>query len=363
LTFRTVLYSALAIIFVAHYFFYRSLVRFFGIEQVTYRRALLAVLCLLAVSYLPAHWLTHHFENAFTRAFSFAAGLWLGVFLHLFIASVIGRFVLFVSERAGTPLDPARVGAVFLSVAVLFSAYGVWNAFNPRIRDVNVNIAGLPAKFDGMKVVQISDVHLGQVHGAGFMQKVVDLVNEEQPDAVFITGDLFDGSDGELYGLARPIKDINAPMGVYFVDGNHDRHAGGKLLESILGRLGVRALNDEAVDLGGLQVVGVSYRWGHSGFSPAKVLAGIILYHSPVGANALAENADAGIDLQLSGHTHHGQLFPFGYITSYVFDGYDYGLYKIGKMSLYVTDGTGTWGPPMRTGTPPEIVRITLHKI
>jgi len=370
MSFRTVLYSVLTVTLAAHVFFYFSLVRFFGIENTRYRRVLATVLGLLAVSYLPAHLLSHHYENILVRLFDLAAGLWLGVFFHLFAASMFGMLFLYISGRVGFKARPAIVGAAVLSLGVLISGYGVWNAFNPRITDVTVSIKGLPENLEGMTVVQISDVHLGQVHGQGFMQKVVDLANLAYPDAVFITGDLFDGGDGEMYELAKPLKGLEAPMGVYFVNGNHDRHTDGERINSILARLGVRVLDDEVVDLGGLQVVGVSYRrWGANvepanavgaidGFDP--FMPNILLCHSPGGEKELAENAAAGIDLQLSGHTHRGQIFPFGYITSYVYNGYDYGLYRVGDMAVYVTDGAGSWGPPMRTGTPPEIVRITL---
>jgi hypothetical protein len=248
-----------------------------------------------------------------------------------------------------------------VALACLYSAYGVWNAYHPRVRDLTVRIKDLPPAWRGRKVAQLSDVHLGSILRAGFASRLVARVNAENPDLVAITGDLFDGADGKLEELA-------APLGIYFVTGNHETYLGVERAYAALRTTPVRILADEMVVIDGLQVIGVSYpERGHSrdfaqalaqipGFDPA--LPSLLLYHSPT---HIAEAKAAGISLQLSGHAHHGQLFPIQFISRLVYGRYYHGLHMEGDYTLYASSGAGTWGPTMRTGNRPEIAVIQLE--
>ena len=215
--------------------------------------------------------------------------------------------------------------------------------------------------------MQLSDVHLGRILGADFLARAVAEVNAQKPAMVLITGDLFDGADGDLEELVAPLNRLVAPQGVYFVTGNHETYLGVERSCAALRTTPVRVLADECVVIGGLQVIGISYpERGHTlgfaekmaklpGFNPAQ--PSILLYHSPT---QVAQAKAAGINLQLSGHVHQGQIFPLQFITRLIFGRYYHGLHREGDYTLYTTSGTGVWGPTMRTGNHPEIVVIHL---
>jgi predicted MPP superfamily phosphohydrolase len=185
---------------------------------------------------------------------------------------------------------------------------------------------------------------------------------------VLITGDLFDGSLGNLEQLAAPLNRLVAPQGIYFVTGNHETYLGVQHALAALRTTPVKVLMDECVVVDGLQVVGISYpERGQSlrfaekmaalpGFNPAQ--PSILLYHAP---SQVAEAKAAGISLQLSGHVHQGQIFPLQFVTRLIFGKYYHGLHQEGDFTLYTSSGTGVWGPTMRTGNHPEIVVIRLE--
>ncbi len=265
--------------------------------------------------------------------------------------------------------SPSRLafGLAAVGLTVLYSAYGVANAYHPRIVRFKVRIKNLPPGWQGKKLVQLSDVHLGRVLGADFLARTVAKVNAQNPAMVLITGDLFDGADGNLEELVAPLNRLVAPQGIYFVTGNHETYLGVQRSCAALRNTPVRVLADERVVIDGLQVIGVSYpERGHSlgftekmaklhGFDPA--LPSILLYHSPT---QVAEAKAAGINLQLSGHVHQGQIFPLQFITRLMFGRHYHGLHVEGDYTLYTSSGTGGWGPTMRTGNHPEIVVIHL---
>jgi hypothetical protein len=211
-------------------------------------------------------------------------------------------------------------------------------------------------------------VHLGHVFGDWFLERAVAMVNEYNPDAVFITGDLFDGMDGHLMNYVAPLDQITAPRGTYFVTGNHETYLGIADTYHALSQTKVKVLKDEMANVDGLQIVGVAFPERSEtmdigavikkipGFNPGE--SSILLYHSPLEAMRAKE---AGIDLMLAGHTHAGQVLPFNILMKIIFWGKEYRLYQDGDFSLYTTSGLGTWGPTMRTFSQPEIAVITLE--
>ncbi|MGD1158583.1 MAG: metallophosphoesterase [Terriglobia bacterium] len=358
---------ALSILFLAHYFLYYSLVHFFGIAAPPRRTVLAVVLLLLPVSFIASSFLSHWTDNLFSRAFYFCSSLWLGVGLTLITAFALawaawGATRIFVHSPG-----PAWFGLAAVALACLYSAYGVWNAYHPRTENLTVHIKNLPPTWRGRKLVQLSDLHLGHILGASFLARLVAMANAENPDVVFITGDLFDGADGHLEELVAPLNGLRAPLGIYFVTGNHETFLGVERAYAALRTTPARILADERVMIDGLQVIGISYpERGHSkdfaqviarlpGFDPT--LPSILLYHSPA---HIAEAKAAGISLQLSGHAHHGQIFPIQFISRLIYGRYYYGLHVEGDYTLYASSGAGTWGPTMRTGNHPEIAVIHL---
>ncbi len=353
----------------AHAFVYFSLTRIFPALSSGQRTVLFGLLLFLSISFILASVLVHLFEYQTIRFLYLVAGWWLGVltnlvlaFLALWVVVLIGKIVHF---EASLPV----IGSVLIVIAGLVSIYGAWNAFHPQLKEVTVEIKDLPEEWQGKRVVQLSDVHLGSVYRADFLQSVVDQVNAVQPEAVFITGDLFDGMDGMLDDLVLPLRDLRPSRGTFFVTGNHETYLGVGKSRDALQNTSIQVLDGEMADLGGIGVIGISCpEYGTVDGTPEKFLALkprfagqpiILLYHPPI---YVEEFAKQGVSLQLSGHTHKGQQYPFNFITRLVYHGFDYGLRTIGDYSIYTTNGVGTWGPAMRVGNTPEIVVITLER-
>ena len=359
---------ALSILFGSHYFIYFSLVRFFGIVAPGRLALLAAIIFLLPASFIASSILTHRAESDFLRVIYFCSSLWLGIALTLIVT-----FTLAWAAWGTTTLfthSPSRAifGGAAVALGCLYAAYGTWNAYHPRVRKLFGPVKNLPPAWRGRKVVQLSDVHLGYILRADFARRLVAMVNAEKPDLVVITGDLFDGGDGKLADLIAPLDALRAPRGIYFVTGNHETYLGVERAYTAIRATQVRILGDETVNIDGLQVIGISYpERGHSkvlaqaitkspGFNPA--LPSILLYHGPT---HIAEAKAAGINLQLSGHAHQGQIFPIQFISRLVYGRYYHGLHVEGDYTLYTSSGAGTWGPTMRTGNHPEIVVIRLE--
>jgi predicted MPP superfamily phosphohydrolase len=355
-------------VFACHVPVYFLLARALAVTNPTSKWVLAGILLVLGSSFVAASFLARAHDDLFSRTFYALAGLWLGTVLYLLLASAFSPVVrVFLHLFRFQNID--RIAALaFLVAALGYSLYGVWNAHHPRVASVEVSVPRLPESWKGRSVVQLSDLHLGAIYRSGFLKKVVGKVNDLHPDMVVITGDLLDGLDGDLDALVAPLKDLRAPEGVYFITGNHETYQGVDRVYPAIRKTGVRVLDDELVDREGLQLVGVSYPLrGRSknvaetmrsipAFDPKK--ATLLLYHSPV---QIPELQKSGVGLQLSGHTHDGQLYPIQYISRWVYRGHEYGLYREGDYTLYTTSGIGTWGPPMRTGSCPEIVQVRLH--
>jgi predicted MPP superfamily phosphohydrolase len=359
---------AQAIVFACHVPVYFFLVRAFAVTSPAARWILAGVFVILGSSFLAASFLSRWHDDLFTRVFYYLAALWLGTVLYLFLASAFSFVVrAFLHLMRFQNADRVVVFACLVA-AIGYSLYGVWNAARPRVRAIDVGIPRLPESWKGKTVVQLSDLHLGTIHRSAFLKRAVETVKGLHPDMVVITGDLLDGSDGDLDALVAPLVELRAPQGVFFITGNHETYLGIDRVYPVVRRTGVRILDDELVDCEGLQLVGVSYPLrGRSknvaetmrsipAFDPGK--ATLLLFHSPVQIRELRQSM---LGLQLSGHTHDGQLYPIKYISRWVYHGFENGLHREGDYTLYTSSGTGTWGPPMRTGNRPEIVQVRFH--
>jgi hypothetical protein len=341
---------------------------FFGVTAFEHRVALAVVLFLVPLSFIASSILAHWFEGVVIRILYFCSALWLGVGLTLFTAFALVWPAWGVTKVFANDPSALWFGVAALCLTGLYSAYGVWNAYHPRIVSLTVPIKNLPMGWRGKKLVQLSDLHLGRILGVRFFSRVIAQVNAENPAMVLITGDLFDGADGNLEELVAPLQSLRAPQGIYFVTGNHETYLGVERSCAALQTTPVRILADESVVIDGLQVMGISYpARGHAwsfaekiakltGFNPA--LPSILLYHSPT---HIASAKAAGINLQLAGHVHQGQIFPLQLITQLIFGRYYHGLHTEGDYTLYASSGTGTWGPTMRTGNHPEIAVFQLE--
>jgi predicted MPP superfamily phosphohydrolase len=270
----------------------------------------------------------------------------------------------------------ARIGggvAAFASVGAVGS--GVIEALGDhQVVDVPVTLPGLGAELDGFTIVQITDLHVGNTIGRRFVGDLVERVNGLRPDLIAVTGDMVDGTVADLRAAVAPLAQLRAPHGVWFVPGNHEYYAGiGPWLAEVA-RLGMTPLRNQRVeirrgaarfDLAGVDDHSADRFGGGHGADYARALDGrepgvpcVLLAHQPRQVHA-AERF--GVDLQLSGHTHGGQIWPWHYIVSIQQGGLIAGRYQIGRTQLYVSRGAGYWGPPVRVAAPLELTRVILR--
>ncbi|UFQ17599.1 MULTISPECIES: metallophosphoesterase [Streptomyces] len=265
---------------------------------------------------------------------------------------------LFVSRIVGGGVAAAAVGTVG------YGAYGVLRG--PRVKRVTVPLAKLPRGAHGFRIAVVSDVHLGPILGRGFTQRVVDTVNATQPDLIAVVGDLVDGSVEDLGPAAAPLAGLRSRHGAYFVTGNHEYFSGAEQWVDHVRELGLRPLRNARTELPGFDLAGVDDVAGEDeGEGPdfAKALgdrdrsrASVLLAHQPV---VIHDAVEHGVDLQLSGHTHGGQLWP-GNLVADLANPTLAGLERYGDTQLYVSRGAGAWGPPVRVGAPSDITVVEL---
>ena len=239
----------------------------------------------------------------------------------------------------------------------------------PRLKRIQIPLAKLPRAADGLRIALVADIHLGPLRGRGHTERIVSMINGLDADAVAIVGDLVDGSVAALGAAAAPLRDLRSRHGAFFVTGNHEYFSGYEEWIEEIARLGVRPLRNQRVELpGGLDLAGVNDVTGSSyGDSPnfEQALEGrdpsrpvVMLAHQPIQAHDAARH---GVDLQLSGHTHGGQIVPFNLIVKLAQQPVVSGLGRVDGMPVYVTNGAGFWGPPVRVGAPPDITLVQLR--
>lgn len=341
---------------------------FFWNLQLSWYTILTTAILLPGVFFLITGW-THRWENALSRRLYFIASLWLGFFSFLFFSVFLtwGMYWLGTFFHGNMPLD--WIFFLFFTLSVGAVIRGMYNAFHPRIRHIEVFIRDLPEFWEGKKIIQLSDVHLGAIYGADHFRHIAEMTNAENPEMIVFTGDTFDGMRGSLAEFAEPLSRVRARSGSFFIIGNHETYLGVNLALEVIRKTRIHVLQDAVVDVKGLKLIGLSYPERGKRKRFARRLAqlqplyeghpSLLLVHSPEGIKKISR---MGISLQLSGHTHYGQMAPYNMVTHLLHKGFDYGKYEMGDYTLYTTNGIGTWGPPIRFGNVPEIVSVTLHK-
>jgi len=286
------------------------------------------------------------------------------------------KYASFASVNGGRREFLAQVLAGGVGTfGLALSSWGVWSAIRPvEVKRVAVRLKKLPESLSGLRLVQLTDMHVGLTIGGDFVEDVVRKVNALEPDIVAITGDLVDGSVDDLGHAMAPLGEIRAKLGTYFVTGNHEYYSGADSWLAFLQGIGIRVLRNEHVELtkngAAIHVAGVddwtAHQFGNGhGADMGRALEGrdvskpvVLLAHQPVHFD---EARAHGVDLQISGHTHGGQIFPFGFLTRLA-QPFLSGLHERGDSQIYVSSGTGYWGPPMRIAAPAEITLIELDQ-
>ena len=341
--------------------------------------ALFVTVLVLSAALVPAgFWGRRAGNRVAADRWTWAGMMALGLLSMLLLLTLLRDLLLllawpFAASFALPPLAaPTAIAVPLLALAAwLLGLFGARRT--ARVRDVAVPIAGLPTALDGFTIVQISDVHVGPTVKAPYVQAIVDAVNRLGADAVAITGDLVDGRVHDLRADVAPLAGLRSRHGSFFVTGNHEYYSGATEWTVALRSIGLRVLNNEHVVLehGGAKLVmaGVTdFSAGHFDRSqhsdPQRAIAGapadagvrVLLAHQPRSAPAAAV---AGFNLQLSGHTHGGQFWPWNLFVR-LQQPYTAGLHRLRGLWVYTSRGTGYWGPPLRLGAPSEITRLRL---
>jgi predicted MPP superfamily phosphohydrolase len=370
---------ALSLIGGLHYYFWARLVRDTALPA-PWRQLATGLLCALGLS-IPATMILWRSHSPLRNLLAWPAFVWMGMMLILMLVVFGADVVRMLVHVGGGARDPERrlllqrtLGA---AAATLSAGLGAWalreGTRRVAVREVEVTLPRLPRALDRFTIVQLTDIHVGgQTIHRHFIEEMVATTNALSPDVVAITGDLVDGSVDELRDQVAPLAGLRARQGVYFVTGNHEYYAGVAEWMAHLPTLGMHVLRNERVavgdgthsfDLAGIDDYSARGFPGHGpdlaravdGRDPAREL--VLLAHQP---RANYEASAHGVGLQLSGHTHGGQIWPWNFAVR-LQQPYVAGLARHKATQLYVSRGTGYWGPPMRLGAPAEITRIKLR--
>jgi len=309
----------------------------------------------LSLSFPACTLLEKFFPNTATMLLYTAASVWLGV-LFLFLSTLVVLEPARLFMHINTPL----MGKCVVAFVAVLSIFGLINALFIRATEVTIPVAGLEKP---LRAALLSDLHVGTIHNSGFLKRIVTKTNNLQPDVVFITGDFFDGTGPITEKTVLPLSGLQAPS--FFVMGNHEKFFGMDRVQGLIEPTGVRVLRNAVAQFGGLQIIGIDNPERENRKDNEQIHSvafdrsrpNVLLYHTPVG---IEDARRAGVSVQLSGHTHNGQLYPFNLLVK-LFYPYTRGLYDLNGLLLYVTPGTGTWGPPMRMGSSNEITLITFQ--
>lgn len=366
---------AFAILFGLHYYIWARLVRDAMLPQ-PWRSIATGALIALGAGMFALFPLMRALSPQQVKWAAWPIYVWMGALMFFFFGLLIGdlvRLFLWAGSR-GAPPDPERrqwlqrvIGGAVAVMAGGLSAVSLREGLRAAtVTDVNLPVAKLPQALDGFTIVQLTDLHVGPTIGKEWLEDVVARTNALEPDLVAITGDLVDGSVHHLRDAVSPLTRLKSKHGVFFVTGNHEYYSGVEEWLAELTRIGVRCLRNEHVTVAGgeLVVAGIDDQTSRESdldkalSSRDKTRACVLLAHQPKAIHGAARH---GVDVQLSGHTHGGQIWPWNYLVR-LQQPYVAGHVVHEGTHLYVSRGTGYWGPPMRLGTIAEIAKITLRR-
>lgn len=339
-----------------------------------------AIIVLIGAASFPlGRWLAAYLPRETAQIIIYIGSYWLGIMYYLLLIIIFIDLIRLIDRFTGLvptvlKCSPSYLALLTAVILVLLFSYGTWNARHPVVRNYEVNIARQSGQLDKMRVVVVSDIHLGWIVGHDRLEEMIAAVNALNPDLVLLPGDIIDeGVDlASEQEIPQIFSRLNPRLGTYAVPGNHEYISGqAEGVIGFLGRGGVKVLRDQWIE-----VAGSFYLVGRDSVARRSFAAGnvrdlksimedidlqklpvFLMDHEP---SRLEEAEQAGVALQFSGHTHRGQLAPNQYITRSIFE-IDWGYLKKGNLQIFVSSGYGTWGPPLRIGNRPEIVNITVN--
>jgi len=346
--------------------------QYFGSHILNYRILYWVMLVFLSASYFLGRWGNHHYPGQVSNCLIWIGSYWMAFFLYALLITVLLDLIKYLDKLWG--FLPAFIHnsssiiallLIFFLIAGLF--YGSCNANRPVLKQYQVNIPKEAGIRKDLHIVMLSDIHLGNIVGRNRLSRLVDRINLMQPEMVLLVGDIIDGDirpfeEQKMAGLLRSIK---APQGVFAVLGNHE-YLGGQYQELVaaLESCGVTVLRDQYHLLDNFYLVGRDDKMSRLRKPLKELMLGvnchypvILMDHNPID---IEESRLNRVDLHLSGHSHAGQLFPLNFITRNIFV-LDRGYLRQDNMQIIVSNGFGTWGPPIRIGNRPEIVEIFIH--
>ncbi len=346
-----------------------------------YRTAYLVTFCILSLSFLAGRFLERVALSWFSSAVVWIGSFWLAVMVYflliLFCADILrelNRFISFYPPAGSAAYQRLNVFAFvgIVTAAIVITTAGFLNAASPRIKNLDLTIHKNHQSLKSLNIVAVSDIHLGTIIGKNRLEHLVEKINSLHADVVLLPGDVVDEDIGPVIkqNLGETLRTIKSKFGVYAITGNHEYIGGVEAACRYLTEHGIVMLRDSAAIIGDAVIIvgreDISIKsFAHKQRVPLGELMKnvdrtkpiILMDHQPFHLN---EAEEAGVDLQLSGHTHHGQLWPFNFITKKVYE-LSWGYLKKGATHYYVSCGAGTWGPPVRTGNTPEIMNIHLR--
>jgi predicted MPP superfamily phosphohydrolase len=362
-----------------HFYLYRKLTCAFHVTW-PYHVLIITFFVLMLLAPLLVNILTHRGSHRLATYLGYVGYTWMGalfLFFSIHLLIDIYQLIIFLLSKSSlqliTALNPGNKVSFLLAVLVSLGiiVYGSFEAKNFKDETVSLRTRKLPPGVNALRIVQISDIHFSVINGVSLARKIVERIDGLHPDIIVSTGDLTDRGLNEKERVEELFRNLKAPYGKYAVTGNHEFYAGINEAIEFTEKAGFRMLRNEGIQIAGLvNIVGVddpaAKRLGMDTNVPESKILGrfsndkltILLKHRPM----IGEMSKGLFDLQLSGHLHKGQIFPFTLITSLLFQYHD-GLFKLKADSyLYVSRGTGTWGPPVRFLSRPEITLIEFQR-
>jgi hypothetical protein len=351
-----------------------------GIIPFLSKKAYWPVLWLLAYSYIVARFAEKFLPETIVYLLTIIGAYWLGALVYFLLIILLLNLVKLLDKKLGflpPTLKKSKVSSIIGLIVILAVSgiliYGTWNVHNPKINHYDISIPKQANGLNELHAVAVSDVHLGTIIHKEHLKKMIDMINAQNPDIVFIAGDIIDEDIGPFIkqNMSSEFKRLKPKYGIFFSPGNHEYYGG--QLDDIVTNLkgaGINVLKDRYLKVANsFYVVGredkAISRTGNKFRKDLSDLTGnidkslpiILLDHQP---SNLGEPASQGVDLQISGHTHRGQMFPFNFVTDKIFEE-DWGYLKKDNFQLIVSSGFATWGPPIRVGNRAELVDITIR--